>query len=72
MSQSSALESPRASNGAGTSRNMLSNWARIIEIWSIRQRARQDLSELDDRLLDDVGITREDALSKGSKPFWRP
>jgi hypothetical protein len=29
------------------------------------------LSELDDRLLADVGISREDALREARKPFWR-
>ena len=27
---------------------------------------------MDDRLLDDVGISREEALWKARMPFWRP
>ena len=72
MSQSSALEPRRASSGAGTGRNMLSSWARTIEIWLIRRQGRQELSSLDDDQLKDVGISREDAVREASKPFWRP
>jgi uncharacterized protein YjiS (DUF1127 family) len=50
---------------------MLTSWARTIEIWLIRHQGRQDLSSLDDRLLEDIGISREDARWKASKPFWR-
>jgi uncharacterized protein YjiS (DUF1127 family) len=72
MSQSSVLEPCRASPRAGTSRHILSNWVRTIEVWLIRKQGWQDLSLLDDRLLDDIGISREDALYKAGKPFWRP
>jgi uncharacterized protein YjiS (DUF1127 family) len=36
-----------------------------------RQRQRRALLELDDRLLCDIGVTREQALQEASKPFWR-
>ena len=32
---------------------------------------RHALLELDDRLLEDIGLTREDALREVRKPFWR-
>jgi uncharacterized protein YjiS (DUF1127 family) len=32
---------------------------------------RTDLRELDDRLLRDIGITREQARREVRKPFWR-
>jgi uncharacterized protein YjiS (DUF1127 family) len=72
MSQSFVQEPRRASSPAQTSRHILSNWSRAIAIWLDRRRGRQELSSLDDRLLDDIGISREDALWKASKPFWRP
>lgn len=36
-----------------------------------RWHQRQDLRELDDHLLRDIGITREQAKHEASKPFWR-
>jgi uncharacterized protein YjiS (DUF1127 family) len=50
---------------------MLSRWAGILAVWLDRRQGRQDLSELDDRLLADIGISREDALCEAGKPFWR-
>lgn len=36
-----------------------------------RQRHRRRLLSLEDRLLEDIGLTRAQALEEGSKPFWR-
>jgi uncharacterized protein YjiS (DUF1127 family) len=41
-------------------------------IWTARWRQRQALAELDDHLLDDVGLSREQARRDASKPFWTP
>jgi len=35
-----------------------------------RWRQRQALLELDDRLLRDIGISREQAIQEADKPFW--
>lgn len=35
-----------------------------------RQRQRRALRELDDHLLHDIGVTREQAQAEGRKPFW--
>lgn len=37
----------------------------------LRRAQRRELLELDDRLLRDVGLSREDAIRAGRKPFWR-
>ncbi len=37
-----------------------------------RQRQRRALAELDDRLLRDVGLTRDQAQDEAHKPFWKP
>ncbi|MFC7368646.1 MULTISPECIES: DUF1127 domain-containing protein [Vreelandella] len=36
-----------------------------------RRRSRCQLLTLDDRLLEDIGITRAQACKEGHKPFWR-
>ncbi|MDQ7731908.1 DUF1127 domain-containing protein [Halomonas sp. SpR1] len=35
------------------------------------RRSRRQLLALDDRLLEDVGITREQAQKEGHKAFWK-
>ncbi len=34
------------------------------------QRSRERLAEYDDHLLEDLGITREQALTLGARPGW--
>ena len=36
-----------------------------------RHRTRRQLLDLDDHLLDDIGLTREQAEEAGRRPFWR-
>lgn len=36
-----------------------------------RRRSRRQLLTLDDRLLNDIGITREQAKKEGQKAFWK-
>ncbi len=43
----------------------------LLLIWSDRMRQRRHLAELDDRLLQDIGISRADVESEISRPFWR-
>ena len=38
--------------------------------WRARSRQRQALRELDDRLLKDIGLTREQQEQEARKPFW--
>lgn len=46
--------------------------ARAIYQWQDRAAQRHALAELDDRLLQDIGIDRASAKSEAAKPFWRP
>lgn len=39
--------------------------------WHDRAKTRRHLQMLDDRLLQDIGITRMQAQSEAEKPFWR-
>jgi uncharacterized protein YjiS (DUF1127 family) len=73
MSQSYSINEPvrGAPVVAAGQTTVLSSLARMIAIWLDRRQGRQDLRELDDRLLSDVGISREEALWEARKPFWR-
>ena len=35
-----------------------------------RWRQRRDLADLDEHLLRDIGVTREQATREASRPFW--
>lgn len=42
-----------------------------LETWYKRASQRRRLRELDDRLLQDIGMSRADAWSEGRKAFWK-
>jgi uncharacterized protein YjiS (DUF1127 family) len=45
-----------------------------LRFWAGRSRRRRqlgELAELDDYLLKDIGVSREEALREAAKPFWR-
>ncbi len=49
----------------------LSRQARALAAtWRSRARQRQSLARLDDRLLADIGLTREMQMVECSKLFW--
>lgn len=41
-----------------------------LRCWYDVSRQRKQLMELDDRLLDDIGVSRDEALKEASRPFW--
>ena len=41
-----------------------------VAVWHERARQRRRLMELDDRLLQDIGLTRADVARETSKSFW--
>ncbi len=50
-----------------------SSWSTWIErlCKALRHRRQlRDLVELDDRLLADIGVTREQALREAARPYW--
>ena len=45
-------------------------WSTLRE-WRERRRQRRALAQLSDRLLDDIGVNRDDVASEVTKPFWQ-
>ena len=45
--------------------------AAVLRLWWHRNRQRRRLLELEDRLLEDIGISRDAARREAAKPFWR-
>ena len=43
----------------------------VLLLWMDRSDQRQDLAELEDHQLRDIGLTRDDIRRECSKPFWR-
>jgi uncharacterized protein YjiS (DUF1127 family) len=43
----------------------------ILKVWQQRNTGRIRLRDIDERMLRDIGITRQDALREFNKPFWR-
>jgi uncharacterized protein YjiS (DUF1127 family) len=39
--------------------------------WAERAAERRHLAELDDHLLNDIGLNRADVEAVSTKPFWR-
>ncbi len=42
-----------------------------LNAWYTRWQERRELASLDQRALDDIGLSRGDVLTEVSKPFWR-
>jgi uncharacterized protein YjiS (DUF1127 family) len=59
-------------DGAETSRPV---WRTRVLRWcarcSARSRQRHALAQLDDCLLKDIGVTRQQAIAEAAKPFWK-
>jgi len=42
-----------------------------LQRWMDRHSERKQLAQLDDHMLQDLGLTRHQALTEASKPFWK-
>ena len=71
-SQLQAILVARALRGRPRSALRPLDWiVATLGAWRARARQREALAALDDRLLDDIGLTRAQARSEFDKPFWR-
>ena len=46
-------------------------FANVVVSWETRRRTRLHLKDLDDHLLRDVGLTRDQARTESSRVFWQ-
>lgn len=46
-------------------------WVQVLKRMHDRWQQRQALLDLKNRLLEDIGITREEAEREARKPFWK-
>jgi uncharacterized protein YjiS (DUF1127 family) len=53
-------------------RRFLVKCLNIIVVWQDRAEQRHALSELNDRMLKDIGVSNVDAYKEARKPFWLP
>ncbi len=44
---------------------------RAVHAWASRHRSRQSLARLDDHMLRDIGLGRQDAQQECTKAFWQ-
>jgi uncharacterized protein YjiS (DUF1127 family) len=54
--------------------SIANRWFDVVRNWSARSRQRialADLVEQDDRLLRDIGVSRDEALREARKLFWQ-
>lgn len=54
----------------GAGKRTIANFAAEVLRWYERARQRSQLKQLDDRLLDDIGVTRAQAEAEARKPGW--
>ncbi len=45
--------------------------ANLLILWQRRASARRALAEMDDGMIDDIGLSRQEILLEASKPFWK-
>jgi len=61
----------RPTNGAAALFNAVRHVLYVLAVWQRRFEGRRTLAELDDHLLHDIGLTREDVELQLPKPFRR-
>ena len=58
---------------SGSSSSLLA-WLKAVSLWNSRSQQRRTLGELveqDERMLRDIGVSREAARGEAAKPFWQ-
>ena len=55
----------------GTSVQRLKSILAMLNLWLQRCHQRRQLARLDDRLLRDIGLDRDQVRAELAKPFWK-
>jgi uncharacterized protein YjiS (DUF1127 family) len=66
------ISSPAPAANASDLLRVVVGAARFLSGWIERRRQLRTLSELDDHLLRDLGLSREDVERACSQSFWAP
>ena len=64
-----AFRTPRLRHGRR--RSAFGNVLAMLEVWQARAAQRRALRQLEPFQLDDIGVSRAEALREADKPFWR-
>ncbi|MEQ8707630.1 MAG: DUF1127 domain-containing protein [Rhodospirillales bacterium] len=65
-----SLKPVKGSVAATAGRRLWTGIGSMLRAACERNRSRRMLAELDDRLLRDVGLTRDEAVAEFRKSFW--
>ena len=65
-----SLEPVKGRGVVMTGRRIFSGIGTVLRAAYGRNRSRRMLSELDDRMLRDIGLTREEVVAEFRKSFW--
>ena len=73
MTMSIAIRRRRSRPVADRLGRLIAEAHRLVRLWRRRSRDRRQLAfaTLDPRILEDIGLTREEAQRITRKPFWR-
>lgn len=64
-------EHARATGQVMTGRAAGTAFRHLLGAWRSRSRERRMLTQLDDRMLRDIGISRSQAMHESGKSFWQ-
>ena len=71
MTTTQSLSGANASAAAEAAPAWPASLFRTVREWQLRFRSRRELLMLSGRDLGDVRLTRIDAVSEATKPFWK-
>ena len=73
LAAGTALKCPAvpAARRSGATPSPFARAMTVLQTWLRRSRGRDDLAELDEHLLRDIGLTRSEVENERNKLFWQ-